>query len=295
MRVAIFIDGKNFYAGWKDRAKGKRIDFGVMASWVVERAGGNTLWGAYYYTGVESASTAGSEGPSKLTGFLDMLEMQPGYFVERFPRKSCTFQCPDCGSENRYTQEKGVDTTMVADMLRSAALDAFDIMVLLSGDADYASAIESVREIGKKAFVATWGGAGLAARVRRSAYGHIDLLEGLNFFGRHDDVGLSSALSRPSGWNECHTSGSTAPNAMSTAATGSDQSPRCNNGCYDDSEPPVDDGQLRFLEEVRRAEEKFQGGYVGANYFVTRWASDTIEEAPDSRRRTLDALVEDGK
>ena len=158
MRVAIFIDGKNFYAGWKDRAGGRRIDFGEMARWVVTRAGGQALWGAYYYTGVETGPAASTEGQLKLTGFLDMLEMQPGFFVERFPRKANTFQCAACGAENRYTQEKEVDTTMVADMLRFAAVDAFDVLVLMSGDADYAPAIEGVRAIGKQAFVATWGG-----------------------------------------------------------------------------------------------------------------------------------------
>ncbi|HQM12735.1 MAG TPA: hypothetical protein PK140_25265, partial [Polyangiaceae bacterium] len=53
--------------------------------------------------------------------------------------------------------------------------------------------------------------------------------------------------------------------------------------------------QSRFLEEIRRAEEKFMGGYVGANYFVTRWASDGLGETAELRRRMLDVLVEEGK
>jgi len=282
MRVAIFIDGKNFYAGWKDRAGGKRIDFGEMASWVVERAAGKILWGVHYYTGVETGAASNSEGQAKLTGFLDMLEMQPGYFVERFPRKSCSFLCSECGGENRYTQEKGVDTTMVSDMLRFAAVGAFDTLVLLSGDADYAPAIEGVREIGKQAYVATWGGAGLSSRVRRAAFDHIDLLDGLKQFGRPEEGAAHVGSNRPNGICEC-------PSTM----RGYEQAA----ASVREDEPAVvsDDERSRFLEEVRRAEEKFQGGYVGANYFVTRWTSDIIEEAPDSRRRTLDALVEDGK
>ena len=256
MRAALFIDGKNFYAGWKDRAGGRRIDFGEMARWVVGRANGQTLWGAYYYTGVETGPASATEGQMKLIGFLDMLEMQPGYFVERFPRKANTFSCAACGAENRYTQEKEVDTTMVADMMRFAAVDAFDVLVLMSGDADYAPAIEGVRAIGKQAFVATWGGAGLSSRIRRAAFDHINPSSTM----RGAESGLESSRFR--------------------------------------DEPSLHFSEAEretFIEEVRRAEEKFQGGYVGANYFVTRWSSEVLEGSPESRRRLLDALVDDGR
>jgi len=283
MRAALFIDGKNFYAGWKDRAGGRRIDFGEMARWVVGRANGQTLWGAYYYTGVETGPASATEGQMKLIGFLDMLEMQPGYFVERFPRKANTFSCAACGAENRYTQEKEVDTTMVADMMRFAAVDAFDVLVLMSGDADYAPAIEGVRAIGKQAFVATWGGAGLSSRIRRAAFDHIDLLEGLLQFERPDD-GVPASVPFPSHHID-------PPSTMRGAESGLESSRFRDEPSLHFSEAERE----TFIEEVRRAEEKFQGGYVGANYFVTRWSSEVLEGSPESRRRLLDALVDDGR
>lgn len=283
MRVAIFIDGKNFYAGWKDRAGGRRIDFSEMARWVVTRAGGQSLWGAYYYTGVETGPAASTEGQVKLTGFLDMLEMQPGFFVERFPRKANTFSCSACGAENRYTQEKEVDTTMVADMLRFAAVDAFDLLVLMSGDADYAPAIEGVRAIGKQAYVATWAGAGLSSRIRRAAFDHIDLLEGLTLFERPDD-GVPASVPFPAQFME-------SPSTMRGADASVDSSRLRDDIAYTFNEGDRD----QFIDEVRRAEEKFHGGYVGANYFVTRWSSEVLEDSPESRRRLLDTLVDDGR
>ncbi|MCU0694419.1 MAG: NYN domain-containing protein, partial [Polyangiaceae bacterium] len=239
----------------------------------------SVLWGAHYYTGVETGLAASSEGQMKLNGFLDMLEMQPGYFVMRFPRKPQSFSCASCGAENRYTQEKEVDTTMVADILRDAAIGAYDTVVLMSGDADYAPAVEGVRAIGRQALVATWGGAGLSSRIRRVAFDHIDLLEGLSQFERADDgmpastplplvtleeLGYGGAMDRASG--------------MDPARRGPISRPE----------------RDAFLDEVRRAEERFQGGYVGVNYFVTRWASEVLDELPESRRRVLDVLVEDG-
>ena len=97
---------------------------------MVCRVGGSVLWGAYYYTGIEPEAVEGP--PSKLPAFLEMLELQPGFFVYRFPRKRRTARCAACGAENHFTQEKEVDTTMVADMLRLAAVNAFDILVLMS-------------------------------------------------------------------------------------------------------------------------------------------------------------------
>ena len=146
MRVALFFDGKNFYRAYKQVAPGQRIDFPGMANWLVKRVGGNYLWGAYYYTGVGSPETGDDDGQQSLSRFLDMLETQPGFFVKRFPRKLRTLRCPHCQTLNRYLQEKEVDTTMVADILSLAAVGAYDIIVLVSGDADHAPAMEGAGE-----------------------------------------------------------------------------------------------------------------------------------------------------
>lgn len=258
MRIALFIDGKNFYAGWKDKGSSKKIDFTKMASWLVKQAGGSHMWGAFYYTGIETGNNAGSEGQQKLLSFLDMIEMQPGYYVKRFPRKSQSFQCEHCGKDNHYTQEKEVDTTMVADMLRMAAVDAFDILILVSGDADYTPALEGVQAIGKQTYVATWSGAGLSSRIRKAAYAHIDLFNGLDSFGYTDDSSVDD---------------------------------------FDDDKPnySVENEFDVFVNEVKRAQQKFEGGYVGASYFVTRWGSDLLPESPNERRKILDLLVDYGR
>lgn len=122
MRVALFFDGKNFYSGWREAAKGCRIDFARLADWLVQKAHGHTLWGAYYYTGIDDTTQQGpTDAQQKLAGFLDMLETQPGFFVHTFKRKVGSITCADCGSENRYVLEKEVDTTMVANMVQMAA------------------------------------------------------------------------------------------------------------------------------------------------------------------------------
>ena len=48
-----------------------------------------------------------------------------------------------------------------------------------------------------------------------------------------------------------------------------------------------------LLDEVRRAESKFPLGYVGVNFFVTRWQASQLDPDPDVRRRIIDKLVRD--
>lgn len=276
VRVAIFFDGKNFYSGLKDRAPDQIIDFPRMSHWLVQRVGGTHLWGAYYYTGVERPGPTRSESQSKLSGFLDMLDLQPGFFVKRFPRKIVSATCRSCNAENTIMIDKEIDTTIVADMLGLAAVGAYDIAVLLSGDTDLTPAVKGVRAIGKQVFVATWGRAGLSSHLRKSAFDHIDLLDGLEAFGgrRGNYADEEPYPRRPA----THYDEDGAPFEEDV-----------------EGEDYEDDPYENFIEELKRAEAKFASGYVGMNYFLRRWVSSRLSDDPDERADILDALVEEGR
>ena len=122
--------------------------------------------------------------------------------------------------------------------------------------------------------------AGLSSRIRRASFDHIDLLEGLLRFERPDD-GVPASVPVPGHFDS--------PSTMRGAEVGLDRFRDEGSYVFDDRH------RSTFIEEVRRAEEKFQGGYVGANYFVTRWSSEVLEDSPESRRRLLDVLVDDGR
>lgn len=277
MKVALFFDGKNFYSGWRERAGRQPLDFTALSRWLVNRVGGSVLWGAYYYTGVEAGPSASGSGQAALTSFLDNLEMLPGYFVQRFSRRTKSYHCRECSAENYYTQENEVDTTMVADMLRLSAVGAFDILVLMSGDADHAPAVEGVRALGRQAYVATWGGIGLSRRIRRAAFDHIDLCEALAQCGRQlptEGDENSAQILVP------------IPNAASSQSHG-EGDPSTQSSPADQEEAAAE----ILLDEVKRAESKFPLGYVGVNFFVTRWQASHLDPDPDARRRLIDKLV----
>jgi len=278
MRVGIFFDGKNFYSGWRATAEGTTVDFVKLSEWLVKKVGGSRLWGAYYYTGIETGESAKAEGQKKLVAFLDQLELLPGFFVHRFPRKARRRRCEKCGTISAYSQEKEVDTTMVADMLRLAAVDAFDAAILVSGDSDHTPAVEGVRAIGKQVFVATWGKEGLSPRVRKAAFDHIDLTDGLPYFVSTPKAVVPTAPAKP-----------TVAVALPAAAPKGKIGPVVSTGTG------ADDTEAIFLEELARAESRFKDGYVGANYFLKRWKSPTLELDFQARNRILQKLLEKGK
>lgn len=274
MRVGIFFDGKNFYSGWRATAERQTIDFVKLSEWLVSKVGGSRLWGAYYYTGIETGDRADGERQRALVEFLDNLELLRGFFVQRFPRKARQRKCRKCANIDAYSEEKEVDTTMVADMLRLAAVDAFDAAILVSGDSDHAPAVEGVRTIGKQVYVATWGSEGLSPRVRKAAFDHIDLRDGLNEFGL--PPGPSAAVGQ---------------RKLPLNIPADDNQPACMPAYSRDGE----DAETVFLRELASAESRFRGGYVGANHFLKTWKSRKLTPDFQARNRILQKLVEGGK
>ncbi len=272
MRIAMVFDGKNFYSGWRDKTGSTRIDFNKLARWIVTEIGGSEarLVGAYYYTGIETGPAAETESQKYLATFLSKVELLPGFFVRRFERKAKRSRCRHCDMEHVFTQEKEVDTTMVADMLRLAAVDAFDAIVLISGDADLTPAVEGVQSLGKQVYVASWGGTGLSKRIRKAAFDHIDLINGLK-------------------------------NATLPAAES--QSTRSASLVLEKPERKTDNpstttpetGESVLLKELARAQVHFGNGFVGLHYFVNRWESQTLSSDIQIRSRILETLIKTGK
>lgn len=300
MRTVLFFDGKNFYSGWRDSTNRQQLDFVKLSQWLVTEAGGTRLWAAHYYTGIENGKEAAeSQGQQSLGRFLDWLDEQPGFFVQRFPRRARSITCDHCGESVRYSEEKEVDTTLVADLVRLAAIGAYDIAVLISGDGDFASALEAARALGKQTYIATWGRAGLSNRLRRAAYHHLDLLDGLPIFGREPATPPARAAPRavPSP-PEAQAHASNGSDAASEKTGGSEEKPVVGAGTTEEDDGSDLPPELQsFLDELKRAEAHFRdkGGYLGANYFVSRWQSDRMPTSLDKCRDYLSKLESLGR
>jgi uncharacterized LabA/DUF88 family protein len=257
LRVALFFDGKNHMKDLRRTAQDKWIDHGALAEWMVKYVHGERFVGAYYYTGVPTSQDETYERHA-LTDLLDELEKRPGFFVKRYNRRTSTRECPHCNQVITYTEEKMVDTSLVADVVTLGMQDAFDCAVIFSGDLDFAPALAALRAMGKQAWIATFGDFGLSKSLTREAWAHIDLLPHIEAFAHPDLVGTHKPELAP-------------------------------------ASPVDEDGEV--LRELRRAEAHFAagGGFVGAHYFIHRWKGHGIPDAPESRRLAVQRLMQVGR
>lgn len=296
MKVMIFIDGKNFYSGWKN-AGGHKIDFNLMADWLMKKVGGTRVAGVHYYTGVEDEENELPETQGNLDRFLSFLQSQRGFQVHKFRRKQYRLECARCQNEIKFTKEKEVDTSMVADMVRMAALSAYDIAILLSGDADYIPAIESVSTLGKESWIASWNGSGLSDRARAAAIDHINLVDGIPIFERKNDSQstaeiIASTMPLPADRSPVHThfvrQATHEPHTFSNGI----------RSMIPSSLSFGDDDEEIFVQELAKAQSHFaksrEGGpmgYVGLGYFLTKWRTPALNPSAEVRRMLLDSLV----
>ena len=186
-RLRIFIDFWNLSLGARDLwGRDYRINYRQLPTILMGQVSADfgietSHEGTYVYAGVDLSR----ELDKKLNRFLlDTVDAFPGYKVRVFNRKprhpptcpSChetIAKCPHCGSDVKGTMEKGVDVSIVTDMLQHTWDDTYDIAILLSNDADFIPAVDFLNTRGKKIIHAGFGHQG--ADLAKSAWGHIGL------------------------------------------------------------------------------------------------------------------------
>jgi uncharacterized LabA/DUF88 family protein len=139
-RVAIFIDGSNLYHGLRSSFGHHNISFSEFAD---KLCGGRRLFRTYYYNVLQD-STLKPEGYREQQEFLDILRKTP-YLEIRLGSLKVSQGIP---------VEKGIDIMLATDLLYFAWNDFYDVAVLVSGDADFAYALQAVKNMGKHVEVA---------------------------------------------------------------------------------------------------------------------------------------------
>lgn len=135
-RVAVFIDGSNFYHGCANvLPAGIRVDLGQFAAKLV---GKRQLIRVYFYTAVVRRED-GEERYQNQQRFLERLR-HLWYFHVKLGRLM-----PRQGT----VVERGVDVNIAVDMLKYAFSNAYDTAILVSGDGDFATAVDAVKDLGK--------------------------------------------------------------------------------------------------------------------------------------------------
>jgi uncharacterized LabA/DUF88 family protein len=140
-RVAIFIDGSNLYHAL--RANFGRYDLN-FAEFTRKLCGPRRMFRTYYYNVLQDP-TQRAEGHREQQDFLNTLRETPYLEVRLGGTKLAPGGVP---------VEKGIDVMLVTDLLHFAWNNLYDVAVLVSGDSDFAYALQAIKNMGKHVEVA---------------------------------------------------------------------------------------------------------------------------------------------
>jgi uncharacterized LabA/DUF88 family protein len=139
-RIAIFIDGSNLYHALRTNLKRHDLNFTEFTN---KLCGSRNLFRIYYYN-VQQDPVQWPEGYRDQQEFFDILRKTP-YLEVRLGSTKVT---------QGVSVEKGIDIMLATDLLYFAWNDFYDVALLVSGDSDFAYALQAVKNMGKHVEVA---------------------------------------------------------------------------------------------------------------------------------------------
>ncbi len=174
-RVAIFIDGSNLYHALRDNCGRVDLNFAEFTS---KLCGTRRLFRTYYYNVLQDPSQR-PEGYREQQEFLDILRKTP-YLEVRLGTTKLLQGIP---------VEKGIDIMLATDLLHFAGNDLYDVAILVSGDGDFAYALQAAKNMGKHVEVAYFG-----SNVSRDL---IEVADNRHLLDRNFFKGLWRVMRRP--------------------------------------------------------------------------------------------------
>ncbi len=139
-RVAVFIDGSNFYHSTKKLKIVRKINFQKL---VDELVGDRELINVFYYNAPLDLSV-NSKTYWDQQKFFNVLRK-----ISKFKVILCKSRKAKRNGKVKY-EVKGDDTHLVSDLVGEAYENLYDTAIIVSGDEDFVSPIERVRKLGKK-------------------------------------------------------------------------------------------------------------------------------------------------
>jgi uncharacterized LabA/DUF88 family protein len=135
-KIMVFIDGSNFYHSLMEKYNRANIDFKHLVDSLV--GSDRNLVRVYYYNAPVNQKEVPDQYKAQQKFFQKLRNLD--YFEIRLGRL-----------EKRQGKmvEKGVDVQLGVDMVAFAAKNLYETAIIISGDGDFAGAIQHVKDMGK--------------------------------------------------------------------------------------------------------------------------------------------------
>ena len=140
--VAIFIDGSNLYHSLEENCNRFDLDFAAFSKKLCR---GRQLFRTYYYNVLrdpERNAQAYQDQQKFLAALYNHSYLEVRLGVSKVRGETAV--------------EKGVDIMVATDLLKLAWDNLYDTAILVSGDGDFAYAVQAVKDIGKHVEVAAF-------------------------------------------------------------------------------------------------------------------------------------------
>mgnify|MGYP001227136917 CR=1 FL=1 len=134
-RIAIFIDGSNLYHALEENCGRMDLDF---REFILKIGGGRQLFRAYYYNILQDADRKGHA-----------YQEQQKFLATLYNTHFLEVRLGTSKYRGDALVEKGVDIMMATDVLQFGWRDLYDVAILVSGDGDFAYALQTVKNLGK--------------------------------------------------------------------------------------------------------------------------------------------------
>lgn len=161
-RVAVFIDGSNFYHALRTTFGRTALRFDQLALALTNRLPERRLLRVYYYNAAYDQAADPTEY-RKQQSFFSALRRTPylSLCLGRLERRPIDWSGLKPEERGRLEQslgrslpertyvEKGVDVQLAVDMAKLGVANTYDVAIIISGDGDFAAAVEFVKQQGK--------------------------------------------------------------------------------------------------------------------------------------------------
>lgn len=154
-RIAVLIEGRNFYAGCKRWAREHDIDFVGLKQLIVDQTQGTMMVAPVYYMGVDQNGHLPAESSARIQDAITQLKAAD-YVVRTFPLRVRSTRCQECGEEGDEIVEKQVDSAIAVDAMTLAQAGHTDLFVLVTSDTDQLPLVQALRSAGKKVWLVAW-------------------------------------------------------------------------------------------------------------------------------------------
>lgn len=167
-KLAIFIDGSNFLSGYgelKNSQRVKELNYPALQEDFISRQWKKRTSILFEHIKTYCYMSDGKPQKIKANSGIAILGNDIVAFKESLKKNHVRLNV----KPKVNNKEKGVDMALAVDLLSLAYTNAYDYAIIVSGDADFISAIEEVKRYGKIIYIASF-----SSRFSKELLMHVD-------------------------------------------------------------------------------------------------------------------------